>query len=51
MAACVGKISFILPKRGIASLVVGIDSVKTCENTVNDSSIVTPETQFVISNR
>lgn len=51
LLACVGEISFILPKSGIASLVVGIVSATTCEKTVNDRSIVTPETQFVISNR
>lgn len=34
---------FKLPNKGIASLVAGIVSARTCENTVSDSSIVTPE--------
>jgi len=32
-----------LPSKGIASLVAGIVSANTCENTVRDSRIVTPE--------
>lgn len=32
-----------LPNKGIASLVAGIVSARTCENTVSDSRIVTPE--------
>lgn len=34
---------FQLPNKGIASLVAGIVSARTCENTVRDSRIVTPE--------
>lgn len=34
------------PNKGMASLVAGIVSASTCENTVNDSRIVTPEIQF-----
>lgn len=32
-----------LPNKGIASLVAGIVSARTCENTVRESMIVTPE--------
>ena len=35
-------LGLILPNSGIASLVVGILSVTTCEKTVSDRSIVTP---------
>ena len=35
--------NFKLPNKGIASLVAGIVSARTCENTVRDSRIVTPE--------
>ena len=35
--------SLKLPNKGIASLVAGIVSARTCENTVRDSRIVTPE--------
>lgn len=31
------------PNKGMASLVAGIVSARTCENTVRDSRIVTPE--------
>jgi len=33
-----------LPSKGTASLVAGIVSATTCEKTVRDRSIVTPET-------
>ena len=36
-------VTFKLPNKGIASLVAGIVSARTCENTVRDSRIVTPE--------
>ena len=36
----------VLPKSGFASLVLGILSVTTCEKTVSDSSIVTPESIY-----
>ena len=36
-------ICLVLPSNGIASLVAGIVSATTCENTVNDRRIVTPE--------
>ena len=38
----------VLPSNGIASLVAGIVSATTCENTVNDRRIVTPEMTHLI---
>ena len=38
----------LLPSNGIASLVAGIVSATTCENTVNDRRIVTPEMTHLI---
>ena len=35
-----------LPNKGIASLVAGRVSARTCENTVRDSRIVTPERTY-----
>ena len=37
------RLALKLPNKGIASLVAGIVSARTCENTVRDSRIVTPE--------
>ena len=37
-----------LPNKGIASLVAGIVSARTCENTVRDSRIVTPEKHIIV---
>ena len=35
------------PNKGMASLVAGIVSARTCENTVRDSRIVTPEKHII----
>ena len=42
------KVLKFLPNKGIASLVAGIVSARTCENTVRDSRIVTPEKHIIV---
>ena len=43
---CPSETILKLPNKGIASLVAGIVSARTCENTVRDSRIVTPERTY-----